>query len=264
MSLTGSYRGPSCSSVDCSAVRDVFHVLNVYLLLELQVGATNCINSLRSHKGSTGQRLILPSTFQTGKQRHKCGCVTCPQGKGNNGGGDSSADSSPAGSGCLLSFCGPSADNVSGVRNTVPVGSRGSSGVNACSIAGYGFCMENKRSSKLNFPSCDPATRVSAELLELWPRHGGEARKERCGQEKARERGRTTPTSCRLSGPDAPASIRALAARGGLSPSLPPAPPPRGPARAAAHLHNGGWSHERGERGLRERRIGRSALGCGA
>lgn len=164
----------------------------------------------------------------------------------------------------MLSFCGPRADTVSGVRNTVPVGSRGSSGVNACSIAGYGFCMEKKRSSKLNFPSCDPATRVSAQLLELWPRHGGEARKERCGQGKARERGRTTPTSCRLSGPDAPASIRALAARGGLSPSLPPAPPPRGPARAAAHLHNGGWSHERGERGLRERRIGRSALGCGA
>lgn len=103
MSLTGSYRGPSCFSVDCSAVGNVFHVFNVYLLLEIQVGATNCINSLRSHKGSTGQRLILMSTFQTGKQRHKCGCVTCPQERGNNGGGGSSADSSPSGSGCCPS-----------------------------------------------------------------------------------------------------------------------------------------------------------------
>lgn len=46
--------------------------------------------------------------------------------------------------------------------------------------------------------------------------------------------------------------------------ALPPAPPPRQPAPAAAHLHNGGWSHERGERGLPQRWIGRSALDCGA
>lgn len=91
----------------------------------------------------------------------------------------------------MLSFCGPRADTVSGVRNTVPVGSRGSSGVNACSIAGYGFCMEKKRSSKLNFPSCDPATRVSAELLELWPRHGGRPGRSAVGRGKpGKEAGR--------------------------------------------------------------------------
>lgn len=84
----------------------------------------------------------------------------------------------------MLSLCGPRADTVRGVRNTVPVGSRGSSGVNACSIAGYGFCMEKKRSSKLNFPSCDSATGGSGERLALWPGHCGRPGRSAEGREK--------------------------------------------------------------------------------
>lgn len=165
----------------------------------------------------------------------------------------------------MLSLCGPRADTVRGVRNTVPVGSRGSSGVNACSIAGYGFCMEKKRSSKLNFPSCDSATGGSGERLALWPGHCGRPGRSTVGREKpGNEAGEPPPAAASM------AQTRQLPSghwqRGAafLPPSLPPAPPPRGPARAASHLHNGGWSHERGERGLRERRIGRSALSCGA
>lgn len=230
-----------------------------------QVGAANCINSLRSqqrfYKAKTNTYVHF-SNRETEARVWLCDLPTRKRKQRRWGvQGQTGTWTFRVG---MLSLCGPRADTVSGVRNTVPVGSRGSSGVNACSIAGYGFCMEKKRSSKLKLSQlwfCDRRKRGAARTLARALR---EARKERCGQGKARERGRRTPTSCRLNGPDAPASIRALAARGGLSPSLPPAPPPRGPARAAAHLHNGGWSHERGERGLRERRIGRSALSCGA
>lgn len=71
------------------------------------------------------------------------------------------------------------------VRNTVPVGSRGSSGVKACSIAGYGFCMEKKRSPKLNFPKRNSATGVSIPRQALWTRHCERPGRCCCGQGKS-------------------------------------------------------------------------------
>lgn len=129
------------------------------------------------------------------------------------------------------------------VKNTVPVGSRGSNGVKACSIAGNGFCMENKISPKL-FPKRNSATGVSIPQQALWTRHYG--RPGRCsgGRGKVPGRGWRTWNLKRAPGsssghclysPRRP-SFHPGTGGEGRPPSLPlsraPAPPARAGSRA--------------------------------
>lgn len=169
-------------------------------------------------------------------------------------------------------------------KSTVPVGRRGSSGVKACSISDYRplHLKQQKRHvrmppSEFNSPRTPPerrprpsrapaaVSRRSSREPRRWrprrPAPRGGAKREaglRGGQTPRMPPGAAPPSLSPRT-----ATIRGLQSQARLpTPAFPraalPSPRPARPhggrrAELRPHLHNGGWSPGRAERGLRER-----------